>query len=444
MATQCYDTHQVDLITFTAFAYPGGTTVQLHLESSTNGGISYTQDSTYTLTTSHASYQYPLPQQADSLRLRLTLIPQGTATGSRIVQLDKLYYWTRIPDKSLTPPLVQPSTAPPYYTPTTITMSHPNPDAHIYYTITTDTLTLFTATRYTEPFTIDCTTSLQTMAYAPGYNTSTIHATQYLYPHIDTLYSLAQALAQPPANAYNHYRLEFNMPVVFANENTIYISNETQAMRLFGNIPQTIIPGQVITSVIATLQTSLHDTYYNPKWIGPSYSDTPVKPAIMQLDTITFHHMNHYISLRNVTLPQTITLSSSLPDQGACLITDPSGGSIMLRNYLAQIDQTLYNLFTYNIEGIIGNYGAQLHLYPLAITTQSAITPPTQIPFQWSLSHGMLTFSATIPQQMRILTLQGKELAHIIPESNTIDLSAYSQYQLLIIIADNYAFKISF
>ena len=56
----------------------------------------------------------------------------------------------------------------------------------------------------------------------------------------------------------------------------------------------------------------------------------------------------------------------------------------------------------------------------------------------------MLTFSATIPQQMRILTLQGKELAHIIPESNTIDLSAYSQYQLLIIIADNYAFKISF
>lgn len=262
-------------------------------------------------------------------------------------------------------PIISPSTNT-FYSAFYASISCTTEGATIYYT-TDGSDPDETATEYTEPIYIEDTTTLKAIAYAEGYDTSSIATAVYTFPEITEVANIATLRNQPVGS--NVYRLTGEAILTF-QQNLSYhpkwVQDATAAIYIYdtaGKITTAYNMGDGITGLIGTLSTYNSLLEFVPVADpGPATSTgNPVVPEERTLASLTSADQSKLIKVYNVTLGATgnfTTGAQSIPvTQGETTLTLRT---LTSTDYNGQpIPQT-----PQNITCLVGQYNADIQISP--------------------------------------------------------------------------------
>lgn len=232
--------------TFTHFDLPNVSKVMFQAKNtnnlnvtvsfSTDGGTTYQGDSTFTLHSSHARYQFNVSEtgQYDNVRLRFMVsVPATppTSTSRLIIDSVVVYGITGIEPSTVAAPTFTPVPGN-YFDPQTVTISSTTEDAVIRYT-TDGTDPDENSTLYTEPVTIAATTTLKAKAWKTGLTPSFITIGNYSFPV--EVENIAAFKAASSATNTTVYKITGDVTFVYRNGRNIFIQDTTGGLLIYDN-----------------------------------------------------------------------------------------------------------------------------------------------------------------------------------------------------------------
>ena len=346
--------------------WDGSPSPDYNLDYSTDGGTSWTtvttiNNSALDNSSNWKTFSGTINNANNNIKIRL----KANGTTERIM-VDN-FVWTGYSGGTPTvaTPNISPSTGN-FYSPFNATISCTTEGATIYYT-TDGSDPDDTVTEYTEPIYIEDTTTLKAIAYAEGYDTSSIATAVYTFPEITEVANIATLRNQPVGS--NVYRLTGEAILTF-QQNLSYhpkwVQDATAAIYIYdtaGKITTAYNMGDGITGLIGTLSTYNSLLEFVPVADpGPATSTgNPVVPEERTLASLTSADQSKLIKVYNVTLGATgnfTTGAQSIPvTQGETTLTLRT---LTSTDYNGQpIPQT-----PQNITCLVGQYNADIQISP--------------------------------------------------------------------------------
>jgi len=177
-----FDLHNVTKVIFKAANTTG---INVIASYSTNGGITYTGNQTFVLSTVSAPYTFNVSATGEFANVRIKLAislasPAPTSTSRLYLDDISVYGITGTTATDAATPTFSSGTGN-YLTPQSISISSATSGAAIYYT-TDGTTPDNTKTLYSDPVSVNATTTIKAIAYATGLNVSPVASAIYTFP----------------------------------------------------------------------------------------------------------------------------------------------------------------------------------------------------------------------------------------------------------------------
>ena len=346
--------------------WDGSPSPDYNLDYSTDGGTSWTtvttiNNSALDNSSNWKTFSGTINNANNNIKIRL----KANGTTERIM-VDN-FVWTGYSGGTPTvaTPNISPSTGN-FYSPFNATISCTTEGATIYYT-TDGSDPDDTVTEYTEPIYIEDTTTLKAIAYAEGYDTSSIATAVYTFPEITEVANIATLRNQPVGS--NVYRLTGEAILTF-QQNLSYhpkwVQDATAAIYIYdtaGKITTAYNMGDGITGLIGTLSTYNSLLEFVPVADpGPASSTgNVIIPEERTLASLTSADQSKLIKVYNVTLGSEGNFSS-----GAQSIPVTQGETTLTLRTLTSTD---YNgepipQTPQNITCLVGQYNADIQITP--------------------------------------------------------------------------------
>lgn len=201
---------------------------------STDGGNTYT-DSLFTMTTNARDYELVVSRTAeyDIVRFKFGIAEYHGSTNAARLIIDnvRIFNFPNAVANSTSMPVITPN-AGVVYEPTLVTIHCEDSNATIYYTLdgtTPDDSDMV----YTEPFTIESTTTVKAIAVKEGLNPSNMASATYTFPV--EVPNIAAFKAANHTTNNTIYKITGDVTFVFKNGRNLYIQDSTAGLLIYDN-----------------------------------------------------------------------------------------------------------------------------------------------------------------------------------------------------------------
>ncbi|MFI3296711.1 MAG: chitobiase/beta-hexosaminidase C-terminal domain-containing protein [bacterium] len=364
-----FDLDNITSVSF--YALSSSTTVvpAVKVSYSTDKGVSWTEISTFTLTTSAAQYTAtPSETISGSARLRFEMSGQTYASTQRLTIDDVVVYG-------------EPATAPTVATPsfsveggditeaTSVEIKCETEGATIYYTTGDVELSAITGTEYTGAITISETTTLRAIAVNDGVSSSVATATyRYLTPM-----TIAQYIAEADGNNNN---LLNDVTVTYQNGSNTWVKDETGSLLIYGSLGNDvdINNGDVITGL-----KGLYIAYYTyvheikePTYTSIITGGAEIAPEAVEIADLATDDVNKYITISGKVTANT-TLNNG---KTTFYIENDNDETAKLYTNFSNIEMDLLEGDAIDVVGVVSYYSG-VQVYPISIEKQVSTVTST-------------------------------------------------------------------
>lgn len=220
-----------------------------------------------------------------------------TATGGQ-VRATKIVVTVDDSNLGLMPPTITPPSGT-YPAPVNVTMSCSTQDAEIYYT--TDGSDPTTAsTLYTEPFSINETTTVKAVAVLDG-EMSPVSYARYQIEDNKRVLNIWESLLLPDGT-----KIQFVNPVtvIYQHDNYLWIKDESGCIQCYGSVGQNYLMGDIIPGGFGGKLTTYKCVREVIQLNGfqPAVETTPIEPEVITAAEVGPSMVSHYVELCHVRL----------------------------------------------------------------------------------------------------------------------------------------------
>ena len=225
-----FDLHNVTHVTFAAASSNG---LNVNVSHSIDGGTTYSAGETFTLESTANTFEYVVDEAGsyNFVRLKFTIVlPETNPTSTSRVVIDSLVVFGvqgQAPSV-VTTPVINPSEGF-YYEPQTISINCADADAVIRYT-TDGTEPTESSTVYSQPFTVNTTTTIMAKAWKEGMTPSFTATANISFPA-----QVANIAAFKAAASNEPQQIMSDMTFVFRSGRYMFVEDNTAAMLIYDN-----------------------------------------------------------------------------------------------------------------------------------------------------------------------------------------------------------------
>lgn len=275
------------------------------------------------------------------------------------VQLTKVtFYNNPSGPSSVTTPVISGTT--PFEGSTQVSISCETSGASIYYTLDgSDPST--SSTLYSDPFTINATTTVKAIA---ALNGETSNIATKAFTAINSIASIAEfnTLATGAIFKYTADNLVYIKSN--ANGNNHYVQDGSKGMLIYGNLGQNYTAGDVIPSGFTGTRAEYNGApeMTNPAGFGAPMRNTGLTPVEIAAGDVTLDNFGRYVVLKNVAI------------NGDNLVVD--GVNVSFHNSLGATVPTETEGKTFDVTGVVGAYNGNAQILPIEFTDVTPVTGP--------------------------------------------------------------------
>ena len=224
-----FDLHNVTHVTFAATSTND---LNVNVSHSVDGGNTYSTGETFTLGTTASTFDYVVDEDGsyNFVRLKFTIVLPGTnpnATSRVVIDSLVVFGVPGVAPSIVTTPVISPNNGT-YYTPQTVTITCADDDAVIRYT-TDGTEPTENSTVYSQPFTVNTTTTIMAKAWKDGMTPSLVASATVSFPQ-----QVANIAAFKAEAATNEERqIMSNVTFVFRSGRFMFVEDNTAALLIY-------------------------------------------------------------------------------------------------------------------------------------------------------------------------------------------------------------------
>ena len=227
-----YTNFDLQNVTHVTFAAANSNGLNVNVSHSIDGGSTYTAGETFTLESTANTFNYVVDENGsyDFVRLKFTIVLPETnpIVNSRVI-IDSVVVFG-VPGQTPTivaTPVINPAEGS-YYEPQTVTLTCADADAVIRYTLD-DTEPTENSTVYSQPFTINSTTTIKAKAWKDGMTPSLIATATISFPE-----QVANIAAFKAAAATNEeLQIMSDVTFVFRSGRFMYVEDNSAALLIY-------------------------------------------------------------------------------------------------------------------------------------------------------------------------------------------------------------------
>lgn len=302
-----FDLHNVTHVTFAAASSNG---LNVNVSHSIDGGTTYSAGETFTLESTANTFDYVVDEAGsyNFVRLKFTIVlPETNPTATSRVVIDSLVVFGvqgQTPSV-VTTPVINPNEGF-YYEPQTISITCADADAVIRYT-TDGTEPTESSTIYSQPFTVNTTTTIMAKAWKEGMTPSFTATANISFPA-----QVANIAAFKAAASNEPQQIMSDVTFVFRSGRYMFVEDNTAAMLIYDNSTPVITTTYNEGDVIQAGVFGKYTTYQGMVEMVPTHNaleatGTPVTvtPANATISNIKSQYTDVYesklVRLSNVT-----------------------------------------------------------------------------------------------------------------------------------------------
>lgn len=275
------------------------------------------------------------------------------------VQLTKVtFYNNPSGPSSVATPVISGTT--PFEGSTQVSINCETSGASIYYTLDgSDPST--SSTLYSDPFTINATTTVKAIA---ALNGETSNIATKAFTAINSIASIAEfnTLATGAIFKYTADNLVYIKSN--ANGNNHYVQDGSKGMLIYGTLGQSYTAGDVIPSGFTGTRAVYNGApeMTNPAGFGAPMRNTGLTPVEIAAGDVTLDNFGRYVVLKNATI------------DGTNLVVD--GVNVSFHNSLGATVPTETEGKTFDVTGVVGAYNGNAQILPIEFTDVTPVTGP--------------------------------------------------------------------
>ena len=225
-----FDLHNVTHVTFAAASSNG---LSVNVSHSIDGGTTYSAGETFTLESTANNFDYVVDEAGsyNFVRLKFTIVlPETNPTATSRVVIDSLVVFgvSGQTPSVVTTPVINPNEGF-YYEPQTISITCADADAVIRYT-TDGTEPTESSTIYSQPFTVNTTTTIMAKAWKEGMTPSFTATANISFPA-----QVANIAAFKAAASNEPQQIMSDVTFVFRSGRYMFVEDNTAAMLIYDN-----------------------------------------------------------------------------------------------------------------------------------------------------------------------------------------------------------------
>lgn len=232
--------------------------------------------------------------------------------------------------------------------------------AQVYYT-TDGSDPSTSSTLYSDPFTINATTTVKAIAVLNGETSNVATKT---FTAINTIASIAEfnALATGANFKYTTDNLVYIKSN--ANGNNHYVQDGLKGMLIYGSLGQSYTAGDVIPSGFTGTRAVYNGApeMTNPAGFGAPMRNTGLIPVEIAAGDVTLDNFGRFVVLKNVAI------------DGTNLVVD--GVNVSFHNSLGATVPTETEGKTFDVTGVVGAYNGNAQILPIEFTDVTPVTGP--------------------------------------------------------------------
>lgn len=330
---------------------------------STDGGESYTGDSTFAVSSSAMRFTYFISEegQFDNVRVKFTMaLPIDTPTDNKDLIIDSVdvYGITGIVSNTVATPVLSHNTGT-YANTISVSITCATDGARIYYT-TNGTVPDTNSTLYENAINIDSTCTLKAKAFKDGMNPSNVATATYTFP-----VAVADIAAFKAAGALNDsltYAITGDVTFVYRKDRRIFIEDATGGLLVYDNtnpvITGTYNEGDVIHGGIVgtyTVYNGMQELVPTVDWAAASGTAT-VTPVVATAADIINEFATYEARLVRInagTFAEDITFTTSSYSDDTL---NDGTGEVLIRNQFKTLDTTINAGDTVDVIGLASIY----------------------------------------------------------------------------------------
>lgn len=275
------------------------------------------------------------------------------------VQLTKVtFYNNPSGPSSVATPVISGTT--PFEGSTQVSISCETSGAQVYYTTDGSDPTT-SSTLYSEPFTINATTTVKAIAVLNGETSNVATKTFTAIPAISSI-----AEFNDLTTGTNFKYTTDNLVYIKSNTNgnNHYVQDGSKGMLIYGTLGQSYTAGDVIPSGFTGTRAEYNGApeMTNPAGFGAPMRNTGLTPVEIAAGDVTLDNFGRYVVLKNATI------------DGTNLVVD--GVNVSFHNSLGATLPTETEGKTFDVTGVVGAYNGNAQILPIEFTDVTPVTGP--------------------------------------------------------------------
>lgn len=300
-----------------------------------------------------------------------------------------------------------------YYEAQTVTLSCSTPGATIKYSIDGGDVTT-----YSQPLTINKTSTVMAMASKSGLQDSEIAEETYTISSIPTVANIAAYLAlDKDAIA----KITGNVTVIFQNGRYLFVKDNSGALQIYGDITNTYQNGDVLSGIVGTVGEygGLKQMAPTASSFGTATQGTAVTPTVITANQATASMSNQLVKIFNASI--------TIPDPAKAKnfnVTDATGTLAGYNRFTGVTIPT--DTKKYDVLGIINQYNATTQIFVIEFSEYNGVNgvdadaTTSIVP-----SFGTIDINAAQAAQATVVNAAGQVVAQkmITEGNNTINVA---------------------
>ncbi len=337
---------------------------------STDGGNTYT-DSVFAITSNAQDYELVVSRTAayDIVRFKFSIAEYSGSTNAARLIIDNvnIFNFPNAVAHNTSMPVIAPN-AGVVYEPTQVSISCEDSNATIYYTLD-GTTPNDSATIYTEPFTVEATTTVKAIAFTEGLNPSNIASATYTFPV--EVPNIAAFKAANTTTNNTIYKITGDVTFVFESGSNLFIEDSTAGLLIYDNqnvISNEYTEGDIIKGGVYgsfKLYNGLAEMIPSISMAEASGETTLVTPIMTTIDEVGSNYTQY--ESRLVQLEQVIfTLGGEFDDHSesqALDIAQEDAEMVVYNNFLS-VSMSIPADYEATVIGFISRHNEVIEIIP--------------------------------------------------------------------------------